>query len=490
MTVEEYNEKYDNPLLVCHVISEKKGKNISKAKKKNSKPAWNKGIKATKEQKEKQSKIMKEKYDSGELKHWNVGNKTSKDTRHKISKKLKGHNYFTEESVNKRNTTIQQKVDDGWVSPLKGKKISEEHKQKSVNQLRINNINKQNKFNKIIEDKCVDENLQIISTDGYYYQLKCLTCETEFERTRQVFRESKNAGKELCPTCYPPSFISKGETEFIDFIRSVYDGTIKTNDRNVLSGKEIDCYLPELNIGFEFCGVYWHSEIYHEKKHLVDKQQFGLKRGVKIYSIFDAEWNNQTDIVKSRVLSILGLVKNKIYARKTVVKQISAKESNQFLDENHLQGKDNAKIRYGALHDNKLVAVMTFTKGGHVKIKNGGYELNRFCVLVNTSVVGIASKLFKRFLNDYSPDKVTTYANSRWSYGELYKAIGFKFDKMSPPCAWYTNDFKTLKHRASFMRHKIKNVDDYDSTIDAIHDMGYTRVYDCGNTVWTYDVIS
>jgi len=487
MTMEEYNKVYDSPNLVCEEVSKKKSASVEKSKRNKSYTAWNKGQPQSIEQKEKQSHIMKEKYRDGTLVHWNTGKTHSNDTKRKISEKLVGHDYFNDDAIKKRNNTIQTKVDNGWVSPLMGKPISDAHAEKSRNTLNNNAKEKRNKYHAIILDKCKSDNLIIKSHDYYYYELECGECDTTFQRTRQVFRNSKNGGKEICPTCYPPSFVSLGETGFIEYVKSIYDGKIIKNDRNILAGKEIDCFLPELNIGFEYCGIYWHSELYHEKNHLLNKQKFGTSRGIKIYTIFDNEWINQRDIVESRVSAILNCNANRLYARKTKISKISARESNIFLNKHHLQGSDKSSIRYGAFNDNILVAVMTFNKGGYVKLKNGGYELNRFCVKQFTSVVGIASKLFKTFIREYSPEQVVSYANSRWSYGDVYKHLGFKFKKLSPPCAWYTSDFKSLTHRASFMRHKIKDVDNYDSTIDAIHAIGYYRIYDCGNSVWEYN---
>lgn len=486
MTVDEYNEMYDYPLLVCKSISEKKSKNIKKTKNSKSYTAWNKGKTVSEKQKQKQSKTMKDKYSNGELQHWNLGNKLSETHKNKISESLMGHLYFDEDAKNKRNKTIQDKIDSGWVSPLKGKRLSEEHKQKAVSALKEINTKKQQEYHDLIVDKCDLENLKILSHDYYYYDLKCGKCGTNFQRTRQVFNESKNDGKDICPSCNPPTFISKGEIELSNYIKSIYDGDVILNDRIQLEGKEIDCYLPELNIGFEYCGLYWHSELYHDKKHLINKQKFALSKGIKIYTIYDTEWINQNEIVKSRVKSIVGKIDKRIYARNTTVKKIDSKISNKFLNENHLQGADKSGIRYGAFYGDKLLAVMTFNKGGFVKLKDGSYELNRFCMKLNHSVVGVASKLFKAFVREYSPENLISYANCRWSYGNLYKKMGFEFKSLSPPSPWYTNDFKTLKHRSNFMRHKLNIVDESVKTKDVIRSLGYYAVYDCGNSVWEY----
>jgi hypothetical protein len=55
----------------------------------------------------------------------------------------------------------------------------------------------------------------------------------------------------------------------VDFIKSIYNGKIITNNRKILKGKELDIYLPDEKLAIEFDGIYWHSlkdENYHLNK--------------------------------------------------------------------------------------------------------------------------------------------------------------------------------------------------------------------------------
>jgi hypothetical protein len=45
---------------------------------------------------------------------------------------------------------------------------------------------------------------------------------------------------------------------------------------------EIDIYLPQLNLGFEFNGVWWHSDEYKRKSSHLDKTNFFTKREIKL----------------------------------------------------------------------------------------------------------------------------------------------------------------------------------------------------------------
>ncbi len=52
------------------------------------------------------------------------------------------------------------------------------------------------------------------------------------------------------------------EKELLDFIKKSYKGVVLQSYRDNL---EIDIYLPDLKLGFEFNGLYWHSEEYNIK---------------------------------------------------------------------------------------------------------------------------------------------------------------------------------------------------------------------------------
>ena len=76
--------------------------------------------------------------------------------------------------------------------------------------------------------------------------------------------------------------------------------------------------------------------------------------------IFEDEWLFKKEIVKSRLLNLIGKTPNKIYARKCEIKEISSKDSVKFLEENHIQGNVNSKIRIGLFYNDELVSLMTF----------------------------------------------------------------------------------------------------------------------------------
>ena len=114
--------------------------------------------------------------------------------------------------------------------------------------------------------------------------------------------------------------------------------------------------------------------------------------GIQLFHICEDDWIYKQNIIKSMILNKLGKSSNKIYARKTEVKEvIDNKLVREFLDNNHIQGFVGSKIKLGLFYKDELVSLMTFSK--RTFMKNEDYELVRFCNKLNTNVIGGASKL-------------------------------------------------------------------------------------------------
>lgn len=328
---------------------------------------------------------------------------------------------------------------------------------------------------------CIDCEIINLDEDIYSLKCKCLKCGREFNCQKQLFRHRFLKHQVQCIFCNPiqfNNFDSIEEKELTNYIKSIYDGKIIENDRVVLAGKELDIYLPDKNLAFEYDGLYWHNELYKDINYHLDKTKLCLSKNVQLIHIFENEWIYKKDIVKSRIASLLGLNKH-IYARKTIYKIVSYDESKQFLNENHLQGNCISKYRYGLYYDNELVSLMTFGKSRF----SDEFEMLRFCNKIGYNVIGGASKLFKHFLNDHKEIKeIISYADRRWSIGNLYDKLNFKFDKVSLPNYYYIFG-NILKNRLEFQKHKlIKEGYSKDKTEHEIMlKREIYRIYDCGN---------
>jgi hypothetical protein len=284
-----------------------------------------------------------------------------------------------------------------------------------------------------------------------------------------------------CPKC--ASSQSKGENELYDFIKSLINDNIIQRERNVLDGDELDIYVPSKNVAFEYNGLYWHSELTKDKKYHLNKTEKCKNKGIRLFHIFEDEWENKKDILKSMIKNIFNLTNKKIYARDCVIKEVNSKDSNDFLNNNHLQGKCNSTFRYGLYYNNELVSIMTFGKSRHfVGSCKYEYELLRFCNKKNTNVIGGASKLFNFFIKNNNPNSVVSYADKRWSVGNLYEKIGFiKYNESNPNYYYIIGNRRYYRYnfRKSILIKKYNcpvNMSEHEFCLS----QKWYRIYDCG----------
>jgi len=278
--------------------------------------------------------------------------------------------------------------------------------------------------------------------------------------------------------------ISIYEQEISDYIRN-FNISLTNNSRDIIKPLELDIFIPSHNIAIEFNGLYWHSEEYIQNNYHLEKTELCESNGIQLIQIFEDEWINKKDIVKSRLKNILGLTENKIYARKCEIKEVKTKDKSSFLNDNHIQGKCNSKINLGLYYNDELVSLMTF---GGLRIVLGSkpikdsYELLRFCNKLDTTVIGGASKLLKYFIKNYQPKEIISYADRRWSSGNLYRNLGFKFIKNTSINYYYIIN-KNREYRFKY-RKDILVKDGYDmnkSEHDIMLSRGIYRIYDCGS---------
>ena len=273
------------------------------------------------------------------------------------------------------------------------------------------------------------------------------------------------------------------EQEIRDYINQYYE---TENNIKIIDGKEIDIYIPKLNIGVEFNGNYYHNEYSKDKFYHQNKSLKANDNNIFIYHIFEYEWNTKREQILNQLNNLLGINQEKIYARKCIIKEVSQKEKSQFLEQNHLQGNDSSSIKLGLYYNEELVSLMTFCKPRFNKKYER--ELSRFCSKANCNVIGGASKLFKYFINTYKPKSIISYSNISHTRGKIYETLGFRYQGYSEPnYIWWKKD--DIKSRYQSQKHKLIQLGYNGNTeIDIMHNLGYARIYDCGNKIWIWEL--
>jgi hypothetical protein len=323
----------------------------------------------------------------------------------------------------------------------------------------------------------------------------CSECDKNFDILTYQFYYRINSGVSICTNCFPISEnASISQIELFNFIKKNYNGEILVDCKNTISPYEIDIYLPELKLGFEFNGVWWHSDKFKKENYHLKKYEISNLSGVQLITIWEDDWVTNREICESFVLNKLGKTHNRIYARNCEIKEISYNDSKNFLDNNHLQGDCKSSIRIGLFYDSELVSLITFSKlrlplqrQEKNRKKDRHYELTRFCNKINSNVIGGASKLIKYFISKYIPIQIETYSDNLISNGNLYEVLGFKHSHTSKPGYWYVIG-GIREHRFNWRKQKLVKMGyDINKTEEEImSELGYYRIYNAGNKKWIW----
>ena len=283
--------------------------------------------------------------------------------------------------------------------------------------------------------------------------------------------------------------ISVMEQEVSEFIRTL-DPVIRIdhNVHNVISPNEIDIYLPEHCIGIECDPTATHNttvNVFDGKESTIYPSYHLMKTkkcedaGIFLFHIFGSEWTYSRPIIESMLRNLLG-------------------KCGEFLNINHRQGNTNSPVRLGLYLGEELVSVMTFGKmrasiGTDKSDLSDTWELVRFCSLLNTSVVGGASKLFKYFVNTYRPARVRSFSDRAHTRGTLYEKLGFtKVRESDPGYVWVDSRTDISYHRYNAQKQNIKKFL-HDDSIDLsktekqiMEEHGFLQMFDCGTILWEW----
>lgn len=314
--------------------------------------------------------------------------------------------------------------------------------------------------------------------------IRCKKCGNVFIKIACDHLTSRIGG---CVKC--SNGTSNAETCLGDYITSLLPSTqVYKNDRNLLHGKEIDILIPDLKIGIEYNGLYWHNADRKGKTAHLEKLEACKTLGYKLIQIFEDEYCSNQVIVEHKLLHLLGLDKSlpKVYGRKCHIKLINKEIAKEFLQQYHIQGYVPSTFYYGAYFNDTLVAVMSFKQN----TKQGkDWELTRFASDYNYLCCGIGGKLFKHFIKEHNPDLIKSFADRRWTVDEennIYCQLGFKFDGYTLPDYKYMISSAAKRYHKFGFRKKIL-LSKYPDKLTAdmteremCDKINAYRIYDCG----------
>ena len=313
------------------------------------------------------------------------------------------------------------------------------------------------------------------------YEFNCNNCQSNYDIDYDNYYKRRLRGVSTCTNCFPILENSSiKEKELFLFIKSIYTDDIIGSYRD---GLEIDIYLPKIKLGFEFNGLYWHSDEKLDKNYHLNKTLYFKEKGIKIIHIWEDDWDFKKDIIKSQIINWIGLDQLKIFARKCTIKEITnSKISTQFLNDNHIQGTIRSVVKLGLYYGTELISIMTFDNNeGRNKMELGGWNLSRFCSKKNTKVIGGASKLLKYFIKNCDPKRLISFSDKDWSTGDLYYSLGFKLvNELKPDYKYIIDSKRVNKQRLTKKKLISKGKDPNLKESDIIKEMNISKIYNVG----------
>lgn len=364
----------------------------------------------------------------------------------------------------------------GSISPLGNNSVKKKMKEKELAKYGVDHHTKRHWPKKLFE---IMSNIELLEKEI----LDCGSVEI-FSKKYNIHNSTVYRKLENSTITKVKSLVEKSIEDFLKELDIPY---IK-NCRSVIKNLELDFYIPSKKIALEYDSFYYHSE---DHPNITSKNYHEIKTnkceelGIQLIHIFQDEWFDRQDIVKSKIKNLLGLSPRGVGARKLSIRDIDNNTASLFLEKYHLQGKTTGtSIDIGAYYNDELVAVMSF--GKHTKYD---YDLKRFSVN-DKNYPGVASKLIKYFIKKYNPSSIISFADRRWSKGKIYDTLGF------------TNlgnigiDYSYIKHndryhKFNFRRSKLLKLLDLEDKKQTEKELaklyGLSRIWDSGKIKFVLD---
>lgn len=271
--------------------------------------------------------------------------------------------------------------------------------------------------------------------------------------------------------------------------QKLIDNDVRCEYEYRIDTKWFDLVVLDQNIVLEIDPTYTHNSFKNHwdengipKDYHINKTTLASEHGFRCIHVFD--WDKLDGIVN------LLKPRKSIPARKCKVYVLNKKATDDFLNENHIQGTCKGQlISIGLVYENELVEVMTFGKPRYSKSHDS--ELLRLCSKSGVTVVGGASKLFSFAKRAYTLGTIISYCDLSKFTGDVYEKLGMTLIRTTPPQEIWSKGDKRIT--ANLLRQRGydqlfgtnygKGADNNQLMIEN----GWLPVYDCGQAVYELD---
>lgn len=409
---------------------------------------WNKGLTAESDERVlRASEDLKKKFSEGEIVPWAKG--LSKDTDERVSKMA------ASVRIAVQHKSLRDRLD-------------------QIKRLSMDEVKQRIESS---GDLTVVDGLQnYISDASRVIIVKCNRCGTHTQGSLRML------GKGRCFQCAPGG--SAAQEEVARYVESL-GVEVKRNDRKTMA-MELDIYVPRVEFAIEYNGLFWHSHINKPPQYHENKSRLAKECGIKLLHVFEDEWRDKKNIVKSLISSRLGISSLTLGARKCKVKILTASERKSFFEENHLDGDVASEVAWGLVSNGEIVYALSLRRPFHKKYSSG-LEISRCCPRLGHNVQGGLSKLVKiarEYCKTSGKTCLMTYVDTRLGgQGRGYEISGLKRSGSTVARWWWTdmdNRFNRFKFKA--------NSEEGKSEAEVASEAGVVKIWGCENVVYTLDV--
>lgn len=303
------------------------------------------------------------------------------------------------------NPTIQEKItktmleEYGVESPLQSMEILQRAKETNTKRYGKSHFSQQHLSDEFLT------NIQDINWIAVQLQTKSLRelAEEHSISYSHICKLVKKAGYNLCN-------YSGFETEVHQLIKELCSGKIKRNDRTILNGQEIDILIPDIALGIECNGMYWHSiqkgkqSDYHQLK-----TRKAAEQGIRLIHIFEHEWRERRSTIENTLMMFF--VDNPHDGKIVTIEKNLQQE---FFNHNHPSGYV-ASDHGIALATNDIHSSLTFNGDSHITI-------TRFAT---TTSYQTFIPLFQYITTTFNPETITIELDNRFPMESILEQLGF-----------------------------------------------------------------
>lgn len=257
-------------------------------------------------------------------------------------------------------------------------------------------------------------------SDSEMLQFRCKKCGNVF------FAKHYNGHHKRCEVCWPPLYrrtTSNEEKEFCDVVKAICKCTVIENTKQIVSPFELDIYVPEKKIAFEFDGDYWHSNnVKQDPLVHLNKTLKCEAKGIELVHVFESQWRLRKQLV-------IRMLNQKFYSSNVVDGKLTVCKCNydsisSFLSEFSVYDT-TGDICFKVCSDNIIAAVV-----GHIDDD----MLN--CRYVATKMIscGQLNHVLKQVCSICNVNRIQLHEDRLWSMSsQLFLDVGMKVSATLPP---------------------------------------------------------